>query len=322
MWNSYPTSNPSLQESLDTVVTVPAGLLKLAQLEGINEGCRSSLNTNRCADEFENSFVGVLSVVKDYGEYKDYSRVMPQNRGTVSFTHTTSTKEPTFPVKLHMILSNPEYEDIITWLPHGRSWRILQQKAFEERVIPRYFRHGQYSSFSRQVNGWGFRRVTQGPDYGSYYNELFLRGMAHLCEKMTRLSCKAYVPAPDFYAISKDNPLPELLREPKGGEEQQFGVPLLHSAITHQHRTANSFAQLGHFGAEGAGPALTGVDPSLGEAQLLSKYSPNSVGLSQLVLSNPPLMQFSNPLLLQFSNPGLLQLLMTKKNAAHPKLGG
>jgi hypothetical protein len=58
-----------------------------------------------------------------------------------------------------MILSNPEFQDIITWLPHGRSWRILQQRAFEERVIPLFFRHGRYSSFARQVNGWGFKRV-------------------------------------------------------------------------------------------------------------------------------------------------------------------
>jgi Ca2+-dependent lipid-binding protein len=27
------------------------------------------------------------------------------------------TKEPTFPVKLHMILSNPEFSDIVSWLP-------------------------------------------------------------------------------------------------------------------------------------------------------------------------------------------------------------
>ena len=57
------------------------------------------------------------------------------------------------------------------WLPHGRSWRILQQKAFEERVIPLYFRHGRYSSFARQVNGWGFKRITHGSDYNSYYRK-------------------------------------------------------------------------------------------------------------------------------------------------------
>jgi hypothetical protein len=48
-----------------------------------------------------------------------------------------------FPLKLHSILSNNEFSDIISWLPHGRAWRILQHKAFEERVIPLFFRHGR-----------------------------------------------------------------------------------------------------------------------------------------------------------------------------------
>ena len=85
--------------------------------------------------------------------YRDFSRVLPEKHNDASslIAQSTTAKEPTFPVKLHMILSNPEFQDIIAWLPHGRSWRILQQKAFEERVIPLYFRHGRYSSFARQV---------------------------------------------------------------------------------------------------------------------------------------------------------------------------
>jgi hypothetical protein len=104
--------------------------------------------------------------------YRDYSQVAAAEASPLHISHATSTKEQTFPVKLHMILSNPDFEDIIAWLPHGRSWRILQQKAFEEKIIPLYFRHGRYSSFARQVNGWGFRRITHGSDYNSYYHEV------------------------------------------------------------------------------------------------------------------------------------------------------
>lgn len=104
--------------------------------------------------------------------YNDYSAVQPPTAKCATASSQPSVKEPTFPVKLYMILSNPEFKDIITWLPHGRSWRIIQQKAFEEHVLPLYFRHGRYSSFSRQVNGWGFRRVTHGPDFGAYYHEV------------------------------------------------------------------------------------------------------------------------------------------------------
>jgi hypothetical protein len=90
-----------------------------------------------------------------------------------------------------MILSNPEYQDIISWLPHGRSWRILQQKAFEERVIPFYFRHGRYSSFARQVNGWGFRRITHGNDYNSYYNEV---SMVKALDDFLPPFCRSFYP--------------------------------------------------------------------------------------------------------------------------------
>jgi HSF-type DNA-binding len=64
-----------------------------------------------------------------------------------------SQRDPThtFPSILHEILSNPEYSEIITWLPHGRAWRIIRQKQFERLVIPLHFRHGRYSSFMRQV---------------------------------------------------------------------------------------------------------------------------------------------------------------------------
>jgi len=108
--------------------------------------------------------------------YRDFSRITcaedidvvegqpppPANNG----------KEPPFPAKLHRILSNPEYSDFISWLPHGRSWRVLKPKAFEEKIIPQYFRHAKYASFMRQVNGWGFKRMTQGPDHNSYYHEV------------------------------------------------------------------------------------------------------------------------------------------------------
>lgn len=45
-------------------------------------------------------------------------------------------KEPPFPLKLHQILSNPEFQECICWNPHGRSWRILKPQVFEQVCIP------------------------------------------------------------------------------------------------------------------------------------------------------------------------------------------
>ena len=57
-------------------------------------------------------------------------------------------KEPPFPLKLHQILANPEFNECICWNPHGKSWRILKPPVFEQVVIPLYFRHAKYGTFS------------------------------------------------------------------------------------------------------------------------------------------------------------------------------
>jgi hypothetical protein len=57
----------------------------------------------------------------------------------------------TFPVKLHMMLSDSAYTKFIQWSSHGRAWRILKPKEFEKDVIPKFFRSAKYASFMRQV---------------------------------------------------------------------------------------------------------------------------------------------------------------------------
>jgi HSF-type DNA-binding len=123
-----------------------------------------------------------------------------------------------FPAKLHAILGQPDLAEIIDWLPHGRSWRVLKPRDFETKIIPRFFEHSKFSSFIRQANGWGFRRITQGPDRNSYYHEKFLRGLPHLCKSMKRPGvaekriCDPDL-EPDFYKISEIHPVPEITDE-------------------------------------------------------------------------------------------------------------
>jgi hypothetical protein len=41
-----------------------------------------------------------------------------------------------FPVKLYALLSCPGLSHIITWMPHGRSWKVLKPRIFETAVLP------------------------------------------------------------------------------------------------------------------------------------------------------------------------------------------
>jgi hypothetical protein len=122
-----------------------------------------------------------------------------------------------FPARLHDLLSliqnDSTLSSAISWLPHGRSWIVNDKKEFLEKVSPSHFHFSKYESFLRQVNGWGFKRVTSGPDENSYYHELFLRDMPHLIQWMKR-STKTRGPDHntekplDFHIISAKYPIP------------------------------------------------------------------------------------------------------------------
>jgi len=90
----------------------------------------------------------------------------------------------TFPETLMDILSNDEVSDIITWLPHGRGFAILQKRKFALHVMPHYFKQSKFTSFTRKLNRWGFTRVTKGHENGAYYHMFFQRDNHQMCMQM------------------------------------------------------------------------------------------------------------------------------------------
>ncbi|KAL7445317.1 hypothetical protein ACHAXH_007791 [Discostella pseudostelligera] len=72
------------------------------------------------------------------------------------------------------ILSNSSLSEIITWLPHGKGFILLQKKRFAEEVLPLCFKQSKFASFTRKLNRWGFVRVTRGPEMGAYYHKVRL----------------------------------------------------------------------------------------------------------------------------------------------------
>eukprot|EP00978_Attheya_sp_CCMP212_P034706 scaffold146825_cov35-Attheya_sp.AAC.1 len=115
-----------------------------------------------------------------------------------------------FPVKLHDMLESIEGDGlghIVSWQPHGRAFVVHKPKEFVEDVMPRYFRQSKLTSFQRQLNLYGFSRLTRGKDNGGYYHELFLKAKPFLSKQMKRTKVKgigfkaASSPEtePDFY---------------------------------------------------------------------------------------------------------------------------
>lgn len=118
-----------------------------------------------------------------------------------------------FPLKLHELLEKAEEEglsDIVSWQPHGRAFVVHKPKEFVSGIMHRFFRQTKLTSFQRQLNLYGFNRLTKGSDSGGYYHELFVRGRPHLTKRMVRTKIKgtgfkaASNPEcePDFYRMA------------------------------------------------------------------------------------------------------------------------
>lgn len=113
---------------------------------------------------------------------------------SMSSGHQRKGRTGTFPQKLHQMLSDLERQgggtDIASFLPHGRAFAIHKPRDFVKHVMPKYFRMSRFSSFQRQLNLYDFQRITEGPDKGSYYHELFVQGRPILSTMMKRNKIK------------------------------------------------------------------------------------------------------------------------------------
>ena len=125
-----------------------------------------------------------------------------------------------FPYRLHIMLDtldseatkgNTRGKSIVGWQPHGRAFKVHDVKKFVDTIMPHFFKHTKYASFQRQLNLYGFMRLTVGPDKGAVYHECFIRNQPQLIQGMVRKRIKgtkirkAVLPGcqPNFYADEK-----------------------------------------------------------------------------------------------------------------------
>lgn len=143
--------------------------------------------------------------------YHDYSGIADSENYTRKKTGGVSTP---FPEKLMDMLDKESliHPEIVTWCSHGRAFIMHKPKIFAAEIMGVYFKQSKLTSFQRQLNLYGFRRITQGVDAGAYYHELFLRGRHQLCMRMQRQKVKGVghkqptdvSTEPNFYASTSN----------------------------------------------------------------------------------------------------------------------
>lgn len=69
---------------------------------------------------------------------------------TGELSHRTN---PTpFLTKTYDLVNDPKSDDMISWNENGKAFVVWKPAEFARDLLPRYFKHNNFSSFIRQLN--------------------------------------------------------------------------------------------------------------------------------------------------------------------------
>ncbi|KAE8669174.1 Detected protein of unknown function [Hibiscus syriacus] len=89
-----------------------------------------------------------------------------------------------FLTKTFEMVEDPETDPTVSWSIHRDSFIVWDSHEFSANLLPKYFKHSNFSSFIRQLNTYGFRKINCGR--WEFANEGFQGGKKHLLKGIKR----------------------------------------------------------------------------------------------------------------------------------------
>ncbi|XP_009130190.1 heat stress transcription factor B-2a-like [Brassica rapa] len=143
------------------------------------------------------------------------------NSYTTMATNESQRTAPTpFLTKTFNLVEDPSTNDVISWNEDGSSFVVWNQTDFAKDLLPKHFKHNNFSSFVRQLNTYGFKKIV--PDRWEFSNEFFKRGEKRLLRDIQRrkLTTQAAVSPPRSQVVVAAQTAKMVVSPSSSGEEQ------------------------------------------------------------------------------------------------------
>uniref|UniRef100_A0A1D1YKW8 Heat stress transcription factor B-4 n=1 Tax=Anthurium amnicola TaxID=1678845 RepID=A0A1D1YKW8_9ARAE len=95
---------------------------------------------------------------------------------------------PPFLSKTYELVDRSGAEHVVSWNEEGTAFVVWLPEDLSQFLLPKYFKHCNFSSFIRQLNTYGFRKSAS--DRWEFRHEKFQKGKAHLLGEITRRKCE------------------------------------------------------------------------------------------------------------------------------------
>ncbi|KAJ2662655.1 Flocculation suppression protein [Coemansia sp. RSA 1200] len=83
-----------------------------------------------------------------------------------------------FVSKLYAMVADKNTDALISWSAEGDSFKVTDPVEFARQVLPAYFKHGNWQSFVRQLNMYGFHKISDLA-YGGIFGDAQLWMFKH-----------------------------------------------------------------------------------------------------------------------------------------------
>ncbi|KAL8117621.1 heat shock factor protein HSF24-like [Apium graveolens] len=122
-----------------------------------------------------------------------------------------------FLTKTYQLVDDGNTDQVVSWNQTGEAFIVWKTAEFAKDLLPAYFKHNNFSSFVRQLNTYGFRKIV--PDKWEFSNQNFKRGRKDLLVDIRRRKSANPSPTITTDAGKSGSPVAGILTPTNSGED-------------------------------------------------------------------------------------------------------